>query len=53
MLRVLVVPGFFVGGADEGFHAQRLGEVVDPAGRAAVLNDNEVNLFAFEDSGEV
>jgi len=46
-------PGFFVGGTDKGFQAQRLGEVVDPARGATGFHDNEVNFFAFEDGREV
>ena len=46
-------PGFFVGGADEGFQAQRLSQIVDPARGAAGFHDNEVNFLAFEGSGEV
>lgn len=37
-------PGFLVGGTDEGFQAQRLGEAVDPARVATGFHDNEVNF---------
>ena len=46
-------PGFFVGGTDEGFQAQRLSQIVDPARGATGFHHDEVNFLAFEDSGEL